>query len=228
MPLLKFTLQPSLYMITLRLSHIALQTHVDLHTVHVSEELMQSISTLSSLQSLGLILDDIAPDSIQLWRWHCNSHTFPSLQDLSLRTYSVQTVASFLKLKSWLLRRVMITLEILTFDAGTREQLFWVLHDQCDRHLLEKIVISAEKSDTEDRPVADYQTFIPLMAFRNLTHLTLYSVMSLAIDDDALERLALAWPRLQHFRIVQQLGSYIWPNITLLGLALLLKHCPDL
>jgi hypothetical protein len=94
-------------------------------------------------------------------------------------------------------------------------------------HTLQVIVNVSVHTFTE---AADFATFRPLLAVRSLKTLLIWQLRHTLGDDD-LERMALAWPQLESFGLLDcTLISATTPcdRITLYGIATLLKHCPML
>ncbi|KAH9849931.1 hypothetical protein C2E23DRAFT_344498 [Lenzites betulinus] len=51
-------------------------------------------------------------------------------------------------------------------------------------------------------PSLDFATFKPLLPFTNLREVTMVSTCRVALDDDAIERLSVAWPRLEFLHLI--------------------------
>jgi hypothetical protein len=73
-------------------------------------------------------------------------------------------------------------------------------------------------------------TLSPLFVFSNLTSVTLKFHNSDDIDDNVMETLSKAWPRLQYLSLYLSVYTYPWkePAVTLMGFIPLARYCSEL
>ncbi|KAF9814426.1 hypothetical protein IEO21_05090 [Rhodonia placenta] len=102
------------------------------------------------------------------------------------------------------------------------------LQDQCSHLLLVNINIALLYSNsTKVLPSTALQ---PLYAFHNLETLSIDSRYNIAINDNDMMSMALAWPRLRvlSFLHIRSQPRPFVPAVTLQGLVPLVENCPDL
>ncbi|KAJ3511987.1 hypothetical protein NLJ89_g3785 [Agrocybe chaxingu] len=82
---------------------------------------------------------------------------------------------------------------------------------------------------TPDKTVViDSTTLQPLLAFKDLTTVSIALRCTFLLLDADLTSMAKAWPRLQHLQLGAMQGWGIDTNVTFVGLLSLLRLCPDL
>lgn len=74
----------------------------------------------------------------------------------------------------------------------------------------------------------DGQILATLLCFGNLTEVTLAPPVEFDIDDGTVADMARAWPKLKTLRLTASSDLHHPSSISLLGLRVLAKHCPEL
>ncbi|CAA7260332.1 unnamed protein product [Cyclocybe aegerita] len=80
----------------------------------------------------------------------------------------------------------------------------------------------------DETVVIDSMTLQPLLAFKDLTTISVDLRCTFLLTDAELTFMAEAWPRLQHLQLGSMQGWGIDTNVTFVGLLSLLRLCPDL
>ncbi|KII86234.1 hypothetical protein PLICRDRAFT_55960 [Plicaturopsis crispa FD-325 SS-3] len=111
--------------------------------------------------------------------------------------------------------------------------LFHSLNTHCSTFSLTSISIACEfrLSDHAHQPIDlfDITTLRMLFPFRRLVFLHLSTTGGFALDDAGLEEMARAWPSLQTLWLGQgSVGWLVTSQVTVFGLATLLRYCPEL
>jgi hypothetical protein len=78
-----------------------------------------------------------------------------------------------------------------------------------------------------DNQLIEHAAFLPLLAFRNLTHLSMSCVYS-DLDNARLSQMAQAWPHLEVLVLRSPLSGPVATRVTLEGFLPLLEYCPKL
>jgi hypothetical protein len=105
--------------------------------------------------------------------------------------------------------------------ASEWQQFFQTLSRYCSTTL--KIL----NIDQGDYHLIEHAAFLPLLAFRNLTHLSMSCVYS-DLDDALLSQMAQAWPHLEVLVLRLPLSGLVATGVTLEGFLPLLEYCPKL
>ena len=115
------------------------------------------------------------------------------------------------------------------YDPAGRGALLELLPLQLSHESLKCISLHTDTAPRQDdEPITDPSLFKPLFSFKNLLILELSGAILPALDNNGLQKLATAWPRLRVLILQQKAGLYRVPHVDLTGLVLLLEHCPDL
>jgi len=109
------------------------------------------------------------------------------------------------------------------------EMFFQVLSSQCSNTLLKRIILVAPSfipTNLLDHTI-DEGMLSPLLSFPDLTKLEICSYHVFKISNNALQKMAIAWRRLQ----IWEFGIGGWAGqsrVTLEGLAPLVQYCTEL
>ncbi|RDB14740.1 hypothetical protein Hypma_016473 [Hypsizygus marmoreus] len=116
-----------------------------------------------------------------------------------------------------------------TLTEWTR--MIYTLVDKCRHSALEELLIKDLDADRElanrlhaSRGVDHLK---PLLAFTQLTFISLYAVGGFSLDDALVDEMAMAWPHLQQFHVCGHLRAPL-PGTTISALASFARHCKRL
>jgi hypothetical protein len=191
----------------------------------VSRRGLVHLASMPALQIMALDVSDLIDDSISL---SLPQYAFPVLRSLKLTGKSTAFLDA---LPSCKLDDIKIDFVNTVNEVPLMTRFFQVLHDRCSRQSLTRIEIDFGASVVPTR-LLDIESDMlwPLLSFTNLQAMIIRSYHLFKIDNDFVEAAATAWP---HLRILELgRGGWGWggrsTNVTLAGLILLARHCPDL
>lgn len=163
--------------------------------------------------------------------------TFRALTYLKLELYHVQDAAVLLSSFAFPSLRKLYAVGI----ARSRSMHFWrimrLATTRCSHDRLESIEIGSGKDDgmgPVDRAAGAITraSLEHLSVFPNLQRVTVFSEMSIVVDDDLIRELATAWPFLKSLSLISGCPddnrSWRQTEMTLRGLAFLVQHCREL
>lgn len=119
-------------------------------------------------------------------------------------------------------------------SATLWEQVLQALHDNCDHDYLEDISL-LDESEYETVEPAEQTEYIlaechiaPLYAFHNLASIVIRSQFNPDLDDDTIQRMAMAWPDMRKLTLQPYAELSHPPKATILCLSYLAKQCRHL
>ncbi|EIW79913.1 hypothetical protein CONPUDRAFT_166584 [Coniophora puteana RWD-64-598 SS2] len=201
--------------------------HILLPTFRILPRLLSPITRLPSLKSLVLDLDKVQDES------------FP-IQDTSLpRLESVEIINGLPDQVSDIVSGLTDLSQVQRFHANVSDatdvtkELLDVLAGRLAKDAVRSIRLDQSESDAEkdgnpDQMVLEFDTLPPLFRFSQLTELVLDLITGPTVDDNGLDELSLAFPKLRRLRLGMLLGMCPVNSVTLKGFALLLRNCPVL
>ncbi|KIM81022.1 hypothetical protein PILCRDRAFT_89306 [Piloderma croceum F 1598] len=158
---------------------------------------------------------------------------FPALRDLDL---TGKMAPAFLEaLPSCMIEAIRINSIPTIDDVDFMARFFQVLHERCSRQSLSRIGVYFGTNFMQPyHPGIDLADMLqPLLSFVNLQDITISIHHLFRLDNNFVEAAAKSWPRLRSLKL--GIDGYdhrsMWggrSNITLIGLASLARHCPDL
>jgi hypothetical protein len=142
------------------------------------------------------------------------------ITDLSFSAENVTTLNQFLSLcRPYQLRQLSLGIPRNELPPSSQwQQCFQTLSRYCSSTL--------EDLDISDHPI-NHSAMLPLLDFRNLTHLSMTCVFS-DLDNARLSQMAQAWPYLQELNLQSPESDIGQSRITLGGILPVLKYCPKL
>ncbi|KAJ3487354.1 hypothetical protein NLI96_g3590 [Meripilus lineatus] len=163
---------------------------------------------------------------------------FPSLRSLTLHTPKEQSgsferfTAEFLPVerRPFLLQQLNLT-HNGPFEGMDATRLIHQMLDLCDRKVLESfsLHVGSIPHSNPGPPDIVLETLAPLLALSSLRKLELSPVRATDLDNDALEEMAHAWPKLEDLDLSATEEDWVdVPRITLEGLIPLAQFCPNL
>ncbi|KAH7906746.1 hypothetical protein BJ138DRAFT_1015725 [Hygrophoropsis aurantiaca] len=152
--------------------------------------------------------------------------SFVALRAFTIKGPSFNSICQFLKRCRLPVRDLLISSDGDGDD--TAHNLIACLPDQCLNDALVKLDIMDAQFDISSQSQGfSIANLRPLCAFTNLSHFSISTICWSLLDDSGLEELAMAWPNLQYFQLMETILEK--PSaITLSGLGALIKHCPRL
>ncbi|KAJ6544248.1 hypothetical protein B0H19DRAFT_1076383 [Mycena capillaripes] len=188
------------------------------------------VAGLNSLTSLSL--SDAKTTALLHPPEFLSGPTFPVLENLFVCCETARFCGGVIQvISSRRLRRLSVQ-QMTSWTTSAWQELHTTFRDCLDNTTLTSIDV--EEPENSDR-VVDTTSYVlsadalrPLLAFKNLHGITYQLIPCLDVDDDFLEEMALAWPRLD----VLQFGSEVLireqPRATLKCLVAFARHCPNL
>ncbi|KAF7354655.1 hypothetical protein MSAN_01379100 [Mycena sanguinolenta] len=209
--------------------HLASLTVPDLDNtafMHVAE-----LALLTDL-SLTFVNDKSVNPSTLLSR-----PTFPALQFLTVCCKTADYCASFVRVISSRRLRSLMIRPMSVWTTSAWEDLHIAIHDCLDQVALRQIEV--EEGNITERPADDaLSAYVlssdavrPLLAFKQLTHITYQIRPCLDVDDEFLKAMAQAWPNLSELQFgtdTVQPAITQAPKATLACLIPFARHCPNL
>lgn len=151
---------------------------------------------------------------------------FPHLEHLDISKCTIE-FALWMLTNMWETPLKTLILDFTEPPTATNWTLFQTIHDQIPHHYLRVVDIGFDSYGTTDEVGLTMKQLSPLLSFTKLTRVSL--CVCIALDDDAMTRIALAWPHLESLYLrdhAQALESS--QSITFKGLADLARHCQAL
>ncbi|GBE80117.1 hypothetical protein BKA93DRAFT_823649 [Sparassis latifolia] len=150
---------------------------------------------------------------------------FPALMHLSVSAVSIKACAALLTATTF---PSITNLRVTAYHTNTISPLLEAIQKQCSHVTLESLTISGLKPPGTAAP-ASTAPLACLHAFCSLRELTLDTLeRPLALDDDALRGMALAWPQLGSLNLIGTRSRGAQTAVTLDALVTLVRHCPHL
>ncbi|KAG2364644.1 hypothetical protein BDR07DRAFT_1354750 [Suillus spraguei] len=188
----------------------------------VSIRALHHLAQFPLLNRLTIWLGDDIPSALTLPRF-----PFSKLRYLTINTKSIGPCLSMIKATNWNIRCFHHRMDA-GYDPAGREVLLELLPLQLSRESLKCISLHTVSAHQNDDPVINPFSLKPLFSFKNLLILELSGAILPGLDNDGLQKLAVAWPQLRVLILLQKSGLYHAPQVDLSGLVLLLEHCPEL
>ncbi|KAF9226224.1 hypothetical protein BS17DRAFT_776903 [Gyrodon lividus] len=187
----------------------------------ITLQAFKRIATCPALQSLAFTI----PERSDAWLQAINidNSSFPKLREAAITCLSLDAASTWLeKLQLQKLGSLRISMPNGVAPPGSVVYLFNILQ----RHLLSTLSLYSSDPRMQHRHHLSASVLHLLFNCPLLTQLSI-NVSSFAIDDEDLEALSKAFPKLEILEIVANSGDEP-SRITLDGLIPLLKHCPNL
>ncbi|KAH7911890.1 hypothetical protein BJ138DRAFT_1084683 [Hygrophoropsis aurantiaca] len=185
------------------------------------EKVLPHLACLPSLKELDITLPANSLDIIE-----SDHNTFPALRELHLSSDKPEPCLQLLESVT------SSCFEVIHLDASS---MFSVEISQKIIILLSSFKNLSHITILERPSVAqsvDHGVFInilnPLLQLHNLQHLRLCSGSTYSVDDEVLNKMASAWPRLEFLDLWPPKRGKNVPRITLPGIIPLLRCCPKL
>jgi hypothetical protein len=191
--------------------------------VPLTDDAIVCLSMSHHLQMLDIVND--TADLLRVLAMNAPHPYFLTLVSLTTETHDLATITSLLMLCSLRNLRSLI-LKISLSQVNDVERLFVELVSSCSHDVLELIILSHPWQDRVEHRLLPASILKHLFVFNRLRNISLD--LSFDLDDDVVEHMAAAWPRIScmdvHFFVTP--GDH--PKITLRSLISLVKHCRDL
>lgn len=197
-------------------SHSALRS---LACGEITIRALRHISQFPSLSRLTIRLGDSIPSALTFPR-----HPFRKLRYLTINSKSIGPCLSILKATNWNIRCFHHRMD-MAYDPDGRGALLELLPLQVSHESLKCISLHTDATPRQD---GTHHLLKPLFSFKNLRILELSAIIFPELDNNGLQKLAEAWPKLQVLILQQKSGTYHVPRVDLTGLVILLEHCPGL
>ncbi|KAG1771064.1 hypothetical protein EV702DRAFT_1011307 [Suillus placidus] len=188
----------------------------------VSVRALHHLAQFPLLSRLTIWLGDDIPSALTFPRF-----PFSKLRYLTINTKSIGPCLSMLKATNWNIRCFHHRMDA-GYDPAGRKVLLELLPLQLSHESLKCISLHTAAPHPDDDPITNPISLKPLFSFKNLLILELSGAILPSLDNDGLQKLAVAWPQLRVLILHQKAGLYRAPQVDLTGLVLLLEHCPEL
>lgn len=188
----------------------------------VSVATLHHLAQFPSLSRLTISLGDDIPYALTLPKF-----PFSKLRYLTINTKSINPCLSMLKATNWNIRCFHHRMDA-GYDPAGRKVFLELLPQQLSHESLKCISLRTVAPHQDDDPITNPFSLKPLFSFKNLFNLELSGTVLPWLDNDELQKLAIAWPQLRVLILLQKAGLYRVPQVDLTGLVLLLEHCPEL
>jgi hypothetical protein len=188
----------------------------------------EAIRHLATSSCTCLDLGNDAVDILHSIRGMAPTSAFPRLQTIVVRSDDMTSLARLIELlRAETLRIINVFHRTQNPEMETDiETLIMTLGERCSPAELTEVMISGEY--TNSTPPFPLSVLAPLLEFRNITDLAIDN-FGFDLDDDDMEAIAVAWPRLKYIRLCSvQHGHDFQPRVTLASLVTLTKHCTEL
>ncbi|EIW83313.1 hypothetical protein CONPUDRAFT_136385 [Coniophora puteana RWD-64-598 SS2] len=159
---------------------------------------------------------------------------FPSLTQCSLLSRPMDSHQEFFDRIGYLPRLRELLCVTSSYTVQQLAAFFDTLHSHINPSELSVIsIIGCNKSigtqvrDSDVSPIT-MSILRPLLSFAKLEKLVIWTMMTFSLDDDDIEAMARAWPKLRSLAITGYEGWLDNQKISLWGLASLVQHCPEL
>jgi hypothetical protein len=200
--------------------------HLELALLGMPETALCNLTTLNSLRSLRICT--IPPHGFQHpMPEHRRNPFFPHLEHLDMSKCTIE-FSLWMFANMWETPLKTLILEFTEIPTATHwKTLFQMIHDQIPHHYLRVVDIDFDCHGISDEVGLTITQLSPLLSFTKLTRVSL--CVCIALDDDAMTRIALAWPHLESLYLRdhdQPLESS--QSVTFKGLADLARNCPAL
>ena len=203
----------------------------ELQTLRCAELPDDGVLCLSRLPNLRILRMDLRLVSLDHLESAFGSVRFPALQEVSL---SAPTMSHSLRFLKFIQSTSVDTINLNVDDETCAADYYTIFKEWTANpsyRNLSVIDISEMQvwQDYDDKHIIDITTLRPLFQLIHLTSLKLETRCTYALDNAAMEEIALAWPRLETLDLsIRECGWEIPSKVTLPGLVPLLRHCPNL
>ncbi|KAI1790199.1 hypothetical protein LXA43DRAFT_525345 [Ganoderma leucocontextum] len=197
----------------------------------MSLETIIHLAGLNNLREVSIRADAERSREFFLWARERGGHFFPSLQVFSLSTDSVDVCEKWLNL----IRQPDLHSVDVQVDQPPAATDFHDFLTKLTEHPARRILRNVHFRSAQPSPrnnslyIIRPDTLSPLLQL-NISQLRLEPGAPIAIDDECVERMARAWPRLTALELNAEWRRYapmgITPSVTLKGLIPLAEHCP--
>lgn len=197
----------------------------------MSLETIIHLSGLNNLREVAIRADAERSREFFLWARERGGHFFPSLQLFSLFTDSVEICEKWLNL----IRQPDLHSIDLYVDQPPTATAFHDLLSKLTEHPARDVLRNVHFKSMQPSPrnnslhTVRPDTLAPLLQL-NISQLHLEPGAPIDIDDELVERMARAWPRLAVLELNAEWRRYapagLVPSVTLKGLIPLAEHCP--
>jgi hypothetical protein len=188
----------------------------------VSVKALHHLAQFPSLSRLTIWLGDDTPSALTFPRF-----PFSKLRYLTINTKTIGPCLSMLKATNWNIRCFHHRMDA-GYDPAGRKVLLELLPLQLSHESLKCISLHTAAPHRDDDLITNPFSLETLFSFKNLLILELIGAILPGLDNDGLQKLAVAWPQLRVLILHQNAGLYRAPQVDLTGLVLLLEHCPEL
>jgi len=162
--------------------------------------------------------------------------SFPSLTQCSLLSRPMDSYQEFFCRVGYLprLRKLLCMTSSITVQQAAA--FFDTLRSQVNpdeisviliRGCPEVMEVQAQEQGLDISPIS-MKTLRPLLSFAKLEKLVIWTLLTFSLNDDDIETMARAWPKLRSLSIMGYDGWHDNQKISLWGLASLAQHCPEL
>ncbi|KAJ7438266.1 hypothetical protein B0H11DRAFT_2293922 [Mycena galericulata] len=201
---------------------------------NISVEIMdlaacQHLAALPTLTSLAMEANDLLFPAVPLALLH--EPLFPRLGFLQFKASSIDICINFLNALSG---APLVTLKMTVVEPMAEEKspaLFTALYGHCSHSSLRflEVHLRIRPRNFDEDPTF---TVRPLLAFTNLSKVSITIPYSSVLDDACISAMAIAWPHIEEIKLHQQNLVRNVPSdeaaITLPGLLAFAEHCPAL
>ncbi|KAJ7183930.1 hypothetical protein C8R46DRAFT_884511 [Mycena filopes] len=188
-------------------------------------EALLHLSQVTTLQSLTLAHLPTALTLLPRPR-----RTFPALFTLDITTSPIGSTIQVLKL-CFDVPLSTLCISLGPIPANETLAMYTAISGGFSHSSLTKLVISDEFSNSDDRNLATYlvspASLRPILAFTNLTELSLTAHFGFDLDDPTALNIARAFPRIVKLRLQASYPMSV-PRATLLCLVPFAQYCPEL
>ena len=196
-----------------------------------SRSFIQHLASQPSLREVTIWMDDEVASDLEFLSSEPFCYPFPSLQVLSLKTTSSASCVTLIQIMpACRLQIVYLRLSDRVYPADLAD-LFAAFHNHCSRSTLRVLEIDREEDydwtlTGEDAFYLDHME--SLLSFPNIRIFVLAMPLVMEFRNEALRKIADAWPLLVSLGLEEGWGFNTPAEITWSGVAYLAFKCPQL